>query len=72
MKIKDIKSDEVRNEAVRLAMGKNGWCEDKKDTLKCYLWMAFDWELSPQKHSFWYYLCHNPSANTPDLKLPNL
>jgi hypothetical protein len=70
MKIKDIKSEEVREEAVRLAISENGWCDNKEDALKCSLWMAFDWKQSPQNNAFWYHLSHNNSANTPDLKLP--
>jgi hypothetical protein len=70
MKISEIKSDEVREEALRLAIGENGWCLTQDDAIKCSLWMAFDWELSLQKNAFWYHLCHNHSANTPDLKLP--
>jgi hypothetical protein len=70
MKIKDIKSDEVRNEAVRLAIGVRGWCDDEKDARHTYLPLAFDWERSPQDVDFWNDLCKGTTPNTPDLKLP--
>jgi hypothetical protein len=72
MKISEIKSEEVRNEAVRLAVGENGWCLTRKSALSRSLFSAFDWESSPQKHDFWLDLHDGTTPNTPDLKLPNL
>jgi hypothetical protein len=72
MKISEIKSDEVRNEAVRLAIGENGWCLTRKEALKQSLFLAFDWESSPQKEDFWIDLKKGTTPNTTELKLPNL
>jgi hypothetical protein len=72
MKIKDIKSDEVREEAVRLTLadelGIHGEIT-KKDALKMYIWKAFVFMDSPQKE-FWFDLKNFRIPNTPDLKLP--
>jgi hypothetical protein len=70
MKISEIKSDEVRNEAVRLAVGENGWCLTRKSALSRSLFSAFDWESSPQGIDFWNDLCEGTTPNTPELKLP--
>jgi hypothetical protein len=72
MKISEIKSEEVRNEAVRLAIGEDGWCLTRKEALNQSLFFAFDWERSPQKQDFWLDLHDKTTPNTPDLKLPNL
>jgi hypothetical protein len=73
MKISEIKSDEVRNEAVRLAKTKEvgGVCKSDKVALSRKIGTAFDWGLSPQKGAFWFHIANN-NNNTPDLKLPNL
>jgi hypothetical protein len=71
MKIKDIKSEEVRNEAVRLALLANGGnCKNQNEAMNECISRAFSWDKTPQHHGFWYHLCHNNSANTPDLQLP--
>jgi hypothetical protein len=71
MKISEIKSDEVRNEAVRLAQLKEvgGCCKSDKDALSRKIETAFDWSLSSQKGAFWFHIANN-NNNTPDLKLP--
>ncbi len=72
MKIIDIKSDEVRNEAVRLALedelGIHGEIK-KEDALEMYIWNAFAFMDSPQKE-FWFDLKNGTTQNTPELKLP--
>jgi hypothetical protein len=74
MKIKDIKSEEVREEAVRLAIENtdkdyaNVSTED--EALECELIKAFDWDAEPYDFHFWYNL-KNGHTNTPCLKLPN-
>ena len=70
MKISEIKSDEVRNEAVRLATDELVWCDNEEDVIRTNLIFAFDWESSPQKKHFWLDLHDKTTPNTPDLKLP--
>jgi hypothetical protein len=70
MKISEIKSEEVRKEAVRLAIEERGWCDDEKDAIRTNLVLAFDWESSPQDVDFWDDLYEGTTPNTPDLKLP--
>jgi hypothetical protein len=73
MKIKDIKSEEVRDEAVRLTLENtdkdyaNVSTED--EALECELIKAFDWDAEPYDFHFWYNL-KNGHTNTPCLKLP--
>jgi len=69
MKISEIKSDEVRNEAVRLAVEQNQK-RNKEIALGFYLQRAFDWRRSPQGFFFWGDLYNETTPNTPDLKLP--
>jgi hypothetical protein len=73
MKISEIKSDEVRNEAVRLTLedelGIHGEIT-KEDAMDKVLAVGFDWHDSPQLHQFWYDLYNGTTQNTPDLKLP--
>jgi hypothetical protein len=70
MKISEIKSDEVRNEAVRLAIEAKGRCNNEEDVIRNNLIFAFNWESSPQKQDFWLDLHDGTTPNTPDLKLP--
>ena len=72
MKIKEIKSAEVRNEAVRLAIEKHPQFRTKKIVLGYGLFWAFSWKETPQNHEFWSDLQDGIIANKPDLKLPNL
>jgi hypothetical protein len=77
MKIKDIKSEEVREEAVRLSIEKNALSFvfffrylAKRHALKLELSDAFYWVHSPQGVYFWANLKKGTTPNTPDLKLP--
>jgi primase-polymerase (primpol)-like protein len=71
MKIKDIKSDEVRNEAVRLAMRANGGnCQTQNEAMNKHFSLAFTWEQTPQYHRFWSNIHNKITPNTPELKLP--
>jgi hypothetical protein len=70
MKIRDIKSDEVRNEAVRLCVLRRPDKRDEDIALDFSLIRAFDWERTPQKHFFWKALFNKIDLNTPELKLP--
>jgi hypothetical protein len=72
MKISEIKSDEVRNEAVRLYMKERGIINREKEALNSILRAAFIWNNSAHGHDFWNDLCDGTTPNTPDLKLPNL
>jgi len=73
MKISEIKSEEVRNEAVRLAISDCcGFCHDKDNALSEDVIYAFVWRLTPQKSLFWADLHDGTTPNTTDLKLPNL
>jgi hypothetical protein len=70
MKISEIKSDEVRNEAVRLAIHKKiGYCKSQEEAMNSALFFAFDWRN--QNSDFWFKLRCGTTPNTPDLKLPN-
>jgi hypothetical protein len=79
MKIKDIKSEEVRNEAVRLAIENTergmlnltgfAYVSTEEDALECELIKAFCWDAEPYEFDFWYNL-KNGHTNTPCLKLP--
>ena len=72
MKISEIKSDEVRNEAVRLTLadelGIHGEIT-KQNALEMFLIKAFVFMDSPQKE-FWFDLKNGTTQNTPELKLP--
>jgi hypothetical protein len=72
MKISEIKSDEVRNEAVRLTLadelGIHGEIT-KEDALEMKLYRGFAFMDSPQKE-FWFDLKNGITPNKPDLKLP--
>jgi hypothetical protein len=70
MKISEIKSEEVREEAVRLAMDIGYHYKTKEKALNGQLGMAFTWDETPQGGDFWYYLIMGETKNTPDLKLP--
>jgi len=70
MKIKKIKSDEVRNEAVRLCIELNPSERNKERALGFHLHYAFNWCDSPQHHRFWSNIDNKITPNTPDLKLP--
>ena len=70
MKISEIKSDEVRNEAVRLALSRNPQFRTEKIVLDFSLGWVFAWKETPQNHDFWYDLYNGTTPNTPDLKLP--
>jgi 3-methyladenine DNA glycosylase/8-oxoguanine DNA glycosylase len=72
MKIKDIKSDEVRNEAVRLAQLETcyGSCKSNEEALEKGFDYAFQWDSTPQGFDFWNKLDMGTTPNTPDLKLP--
>jgi hypothetical protein len=79
MKISEIKSEEVREEAVRLAIEANDLsfvfffrCLARKKALKMELSDAFYSVHSPQGVYFWANLRQGKTPNTPDLKLPNL
>jgi hypothetical protein len=74
MKISEIKSDEVRNEAVRLAQLEEFWgeCRNNEQSLQTKLSDAFEWDLTEQGFDFWFDLEDGTTPNTPDLKLPNL
>ena len=72
MKISEIKSEEVRNEAVRLYMKERFVVKKEKEALNNILRAGFIWNNSPQGHDFWSYLNSGTTPNTPDLKLPNL
>jgi hypothetical protein len=73
MKIKDIKSDEVREEAVRLA--KMHHFENYHFHLRTheienkFLFWAFP-DSATEYPEFWYELRTGKIPNTPDLKLP--
>jgi hypothetical protein len=77
MKISEIKSKEVRNEAVRLAIEANDLSFvfffrylARKKALKMELSDAFYWVHSPQGLYFWAKLKQGRTPNTLDLKLP--
>jgi len=70
MKIKKIKSKEVREEAVRLAQGWYEYSTAKK--VKCLrIREAFKWGETPQGKGFWGDLSCGAIKNTKDLELPN-
>jgi len=71
MKISDIKSEEVRNEAVRLAKLKNmsGGCSTDNQALRLLLIDAFLWHET-KEGVFWANLNNGLIPNLPDLKLP--
>jgi hypothetical protein len=70
MKISEIKSDEVRNEAVRLCVERKPSERNKEIALEFDLYSAFRWDLTPQGGIFWNKLLTKKTPNTPDLKLP--
>jgi hypothetical protein len=70
MKIKDIKSDEVRNEAVRLCVERKPSERNKEIALEFHLNSAFRWDVTQQGGEFWQDLRSGKTQNTPDLKLP--
>jgi hypothetical protein len=71
MKISEIKSEEVRNEAVRLALLANGGnCENQHEAMNECIESAFTWEQAPQHHRFWSNIYLKITPNTHDLKLP--
>jgi len=70
MKIKDIKSDEVREEAVRLALRIDELFENEQEALNSKLKHGFLFSETPQGFFFWGYLNSGATPNTPDLKLP--
>jgi hypothetical protein len=73
MKISEIKSDEVRKEAVRLAIkAPFNDVSNESEALKATFFHAFNWMQSPQGFYFWLDLNNGKTPNTPDLKLPNL
>jgi hypothetical protein len=72
MKIEEIKSDEVREEAIRLALKKTdcyGVCRTRNGALKRTLDEAFIWTVTPQGQKFWYQLFAKKIENTENLKL---
>ena len=71
MKISEIKSDEVRNEAVRLAIRGSG-VNYQNTAMNKRISSAFAWVKTPQNYDFWSDLNNGTTPNTPDLKLPNL
>jgi hypothetical protein len=68
MKIKDIKSDEVRNEAVRLAM--ESLKRKESYVLGLELICGFGFFETDYDGDFWFDLEDGTTPNTPDLKLP--
>jgi len=73
MKIKDIKSKEVREEAVRLALDpKIGLCRTINEANLCFIVSAFGWGFTPQGVNFWWHLSSGKNPNTIDLKLPKI
>jgi len=70
MKISEIKSDEVRNEAVRLCVERKVSERNEEIALQFDLDSAFRWDLTPQGGFFWHKLNSGITPNTPDLKLP--
>jgi hypothetical protein len=70
MKISEIKSDEVRNEAVRLAIERDPEIRTEKMVSDFDLSWSFEWDETPQGGDFWYYLIMGETKNTTDLKLP--
>jgi hypothetical protein len=71
MKISEIKSDEVRNEAVRLAKLKDvfGECNTENQALNELLVNAFTWHET-KEGIFWANLNNGLIPNLHDLKLP--
>ena len=69
MKISKIKSDQVRNEAVRLCIERKPSERNEEIALEFDLDSAFRWDLTPQGGIFWNKLCSKTTPNTPDLKL---
>jgi hypothetical protein len=70
MKISEIKSEEVRNEAVRLALKIGELFENEQEALNAKLIHGFVFFETPQGFFFWSYLNSGTTPNTPDLKLP--
>jgi hypothetical protein len=70
MKISEIKSDEVRNEAVRLCIEREPSERNKEIALEFDLLGAFRWDVTPQGVEFWCDIYDKKNPNTPDLKLP--
>lgn len=70
IKIKDIKSKEVQEEAVRLAREYNGKRTPLSHILDMDIQDAFNWDDTPQL-AFWAYLRSSNSLNHEDLKLPD-
>jgi hypothetical protein len=69
LRVKDIKSDFVRQEAIRLAIQYLNTYEWK--ALEMPLQDAFDWDLSPQGHEFWGNLNDGTIKNNGWVQLPN-
>jgi hypothetical protein len=67
MKISEIKSDEVREEAVRLVIDR---CFNEQEALNYNLKQAFSWRYSAQGFDFWADLEDGTTPNTRDMKLP--
>jgi hypothetical protein len=72
MKISEIQSDEVQNEAVRLCVERKPSERNEEVALEFDLDSAFRWDLTPQGGIFWNKLNSGITPNTTDLKLPNL
>jgi hypothetical protein len=70
MKISEIKSDKVRNEAVRLCIEREPSARNKEIALEFDLLGAFRWDVTQQGGDFWQDLRSGKTPNTPDLKLP--
>jgi hypothetical protein len=70
MKIKDIKSDEVREEAVMICVERNPSERNKDIALEFDLLDAFRWDITQQGLDFWQDLYEGIEPNTPNLKLP--
>jgi hypothetical protein len=70
MKIKNIKSDEVRNEAVRLAIESTFTsASNAEEALEQIVAMAFEWMETPQGVDFWSKIS-NWDVNSRYLRLP--
>jgi hypothetical protein len=69
LRVKDIKSDFVRQEAIRLAIEYLNTYECK--VLEMPLQDAFDWDLSPQGYEFWEDINDGTIKNNGWVQLPN-
>lgn len=70
MKIGEIKSEEVRNEAVRLFVLQSPKQRNEEMALNFPLFYAFPFGTTLQGRRFWFELQKGKTPNTPDLKLP--